>query len=191
MALHCIERHIQHFSDLGWVKIFLVAKNHNHARFLGQRVHDAAKHLRKEQIVFSGFSYWLRNVFQTDLRSHLLSPSLVDTAMAGDFAQPECQVFRRFDRVEILMQVEKNLLSQLLSQRAVAKKVAGHAKDHTLVLANDLLESKLVAQRRAFQRFIELGCRRLIQCYCSFPPHSYSTQEVSLSNASICRSPGE
>ena len=69
------------------------------------------------------------------------------------------------------MQVQKNLLSQLLRQRPIAQEVTRHAEHHSLVLTNDLLEGKLIAKRRPFKRVIEPGCRSLIQCDCSFPPH--------------------
>src|SRR5213080_3299574 len=97
MALHSVDRHIQHSGDLGRIQIFLVAKYYNDARFLGQRVYYSAKHLGKKQIVLSRLSHGLRDVFKADLRSDLLASSLVDAAMAGDFAQPESQVLGRLD----------------------------------------------------------------------------------------------
>jgi hypothetical protein len=49
--------------------------------------------------------------------------------------------------------------------------MASHAKNHPLVLANNLLEGKLVPQSRPFNPIIKPGCRCLIQYDCSFPPH--------------------
>lgn len=171
MTLNCVERHIQHAGNLARIKVFLVAKYHNHSRLLWQRVHHSTQHFRKKKIILGCINRGLRDIFKADLRPDLLPPRLVDAAMAGDLAQPEREVVGRFDRAQILMQIKKNFLRQLFRKRTVPQKMARHAENHTLVLTYNLLEGKLIAESRPFEPIIEPGCRCLIQCDCSFPPH--------------------
>jgi hypothetical protein len=82
------------------------------------------------------------------------------------------------------MQTQENLLRQFLRQRPVTQEVASHTEDHSLVLGDDLLERKLIAERRPLNPIIEPRSRRVIQCDCSFPPHHALVRRLFLSERS-------
>src|SRR4029453_11328618 len=65
---------------------------------------------------------------------------VIDAAMVRDLAKPEGDVLRRFERSEVLMQMEENILCQLLGRLTVAQKVQGDAEDHRLLLAHQPCE---------------------------------------------------
>ena len=67
---------------------------------------------------------------------------MIDAAPAGHLAQPEHQVPRRFDGPEMAVQLQKNLLRQFLGDTTVVQEVVSQAKNHALLLPNDVGERR-------------------------------------------------
>ena len=67
---------------------------------------------------------------------------VVDTAVAGGTAQPVDHVLRRFERSQVLMELQEDLLRHFLSQGAVVQEMVRDAEYHPLVFANDLRKGR-------------------------------------------------
>jgi hypothetical protein len=74
--------------------------------------------------------------------------------MAGDPPQPECQVGRRFQILQVSKQFEEHLLREVFRDRSIAHDMVRDTKDHRLMLPHDCGEGGVIARLCARKRFI-------------------------------------
>ena len=99
----------------------------------------------------------LLHCIQTHPRLLCRAPRPVDATPRHRLPQPVRQVARRFDRCQIPVQAQENVLCQVLGNRTVSQKVPADRIDHRLMLADDL--------RKRWQRCSGRGWERELHCY--------------------------
>ena len=88
-----------------------------------------------------------------------LPPRLIDTAMACHLAEPVDQVHRRLNGLQILVQVQKHVLSQIFRSGPVVQKMISDTEHHGLMLAHDTGKGELIPASRLGQ-CVFCGSRR-------------------------------
>ena len=140
VAFYGADRHMQHIGDFSGVEIFLIAKQHDHTRVVGEIRDAAAQTIVEKKVGSRGFGGRLGNGFQADPRAQAALARFVNTSVADRTAQPAGGVAGAFDTAETLVELKENVLRKLFGAGAVAQKTQGEAEDERLVVGKYAVE---------------------------------------------------
>src|SRR5262245_43541707 len=131
MTLNRVERHIKNLCDLCRIEVFLVPQLDDQSWLLRQCCHQATECLAHHRIWKIEDRKRLRRIIHAN-RLQTVPACVVYASMTGYFAQPEFQMGRRFDRREVLVKAEEDILRQFFGRLPVVQKVSSEAEDHCL-----------------------------------------------------------
>lgn len=142
--------HVEGFGDVGGVKVFLIAEDHNHAGRFGKRSDQAVEGVGEQWVADGSDGGGLGHIGEGDLGTAIAAAGFINGALHGHFAQPVGGVLGGFDSGEVAMEGEEDILRDLVGKRAIMEEVPADTKDHGLVTVDEAgeIESGL---RRVFQ----------------------------------------
>ena len=114
------DRHIQHFGDFHWVKIFLIAEQYHHAGILWQFLDELSQPLAQQRVGVAAFGRRFGHGFEADAGPQPALAGFVDTAMRDCTAEPPGCVGRAFDLAKLFVELQEYFLRKLFRTFPIA-----------------------------------------------------------------------